>query len=50
MRKEDNKNLDEKYQFLRRYGFVIIAVLFFIVIILVLHLINLLTTYSLVTG
>lgn len=33
-----------------RYGFAIIAVLFFIAVILILHLINLLTTYSLVTG
>lgn len=33
-----------------RYDFAIIAVLFFIAVILILHLINLLTTYSLVTS
>lgn len=40
----------KEYNKLKRYGFIIIAVLFFIVVILVLHLINLLTTYNLVTG
>ena len=40
----------KEYNKLERYGFIIIAILFFIAVILIIHLINLLNNYNLITG
>ena len=40
----------KEYNKFELYGFIIIAILFFIAIVLIIRLINLLPTYSLVTG